>query len=515
MSKRTNYHLFLTLAFLSFYINPTFCSDQINVISTSPADGAQHIPILVDVSIQLDISLGEACQSCNPKGVKVRLRANDERGPVVPSSIDLEDNPIGSLIRLYPNKPLSPDTLHYVIFEHKDQGDKTEFIWVFTTAVDGIIGGGDLVVMPALLEFWTHSAGDSDTRETLVANAGYGDLLIDSVTPPGNPDFHLFQESCSGKVLGYQQWCSLKVMFTSAENSVVTDVIQIQAGSKTESLKLVGRVVTETNFGITDTSRYLTRIAQGIDGRIFVTDSKRGVVHVLSPDLDLVDRWAGLVSPLGITTDELGRVFIGNKGRKNVQVFEASGSFLFDIDSGNIQMPNDMVIGPNGNLHVVDSLANLVKVYAPDGQILFNYGGPLSPGALSFPSAIAVSPLTHEIFIADQKNYNIKVFDPSGAFLRTIGRRIGSFGGWEGKFNQLQGLTVDKQGQVHVLDSFLNRVQVLNPTNGSFISSYGQQGSQAGEIDVGLDVLILLNGDSLISNSDNHRLERFPLIATP
>lgn len=505
-----------SLVSLVFYTNLASGSDSIGLVNTFPPDGAQDVSVSSEVDIQLNTTLGLPCVSCNPKDIKMRLRKGEKSGPAVPSDVDILDSNDGSLLRLFPRKTLNSNTTYYVIFEHKYKGNKTEFVWVFTTD-DGTIGGeGVLDVRPSLLDFGTVDKDSTHTGQAIVTNIGFNGLNVASITPPADPAFVISDDNCTGRLLTPLQSCTLNMAFSPYEEGVVTDVITLKSELSAQSLDLTGKVESEPNFGVTEKSRRMTRLAQGDDARIFVTDHYQGFVYVISPDLELLERWAGMVSPLGITTDDQGRVFVGIKGRKNVQVYDASGRFQFAIDAGNIQMPNDMVIGPNGNLHVVDSLSNLVRVYTPDGDPLFSYGEAGTAGALNFPVAIAVSPVTQYMFVGNQKGFNVKVFGSDGSYLKTIGRRLSAWGkAWQGKFNTVQGVAIDQDGRLHVLDAYLNNVQVFDANSGAFQGAYGEHGLGVGEINVGLDVLILRGGDALVSNSGNYRLERFPMSMLP
>ena len=62
------------------------------------------------------------------------------------------------------------------------------------------------------------------------------------------------------------------------------------------------------------------------------------------------------------------------------------------------------------------------------------------------------------MFVADQGNSRIQVFDSSGTFIT----KFGTFGSGDGQFNDLSGVAVNPTtGNVFVADSDNNRVQVF------------------------------------------------------
>lgn len=76
------------------------------------------------------------------------------------------------------------------------------------------------------------------------------------------------------------------------------------------------------------------------------------------------------------------------------------------------------------------------------------------------------------IFVTDAAGYCLKIFDESGALLKTVG----SAGSGEGQFNYPQGVAVDGQnGDVYVVDSNNGRVVILDG-DGSFKNKFGTVG---------------------------------------
>ena len=63
------------------------------------------------------------------------------------------------------------------------------------------------------------------------------------------------------------------------------------------------------------------------------------------------------------------------------------------------------------------------------------------------------------IFILDSGNQRIQVFGPDGKYVRTIGRR----GQGPGEFASLNSIAVDRKGNFHVLDDAQKRIQVFTP----------------------------------------------------
>lgn len=261
-----------------------------------------------------------------------------------------------------------------------------------------------------------------------------------------------------------------------------------------------------------------TRLARAPDGRIWVTDAGRHAVFAYLPHpagggLKPVAEIGGLATPLGVAVDAQGLVYVGNDGRDNVEVFSAAGERGRVIGAGTLSRPNDLMIGPAGALYVVDSDLELVRVFTREGQKLRDIGDlPGEKDDLSFPVAIAArcepgSTQACELFVADQGNTRVRVYDLQGHHLRDIGSRPPANVAVDGTFVRLQALSFDAKGRLHVLDSYLHRIQLLDPKSGSFMGRYGVFGKSMGQLNLPLDLEMLPDGRALVANTDNHRVE--------
>jgi sugar lactone lactonase YvrE len=121
---------------------------------------------------------------------------------------------------------------------------------------------------------------------------------------------------------------------------------------------------------------------------------------------------------------------------------------------------------------------------------------------------VAVSP-DGLIFVADSGNHRIQVFNPEGEFIRTWG----SFGSEPGTFNEPWGLAVDDEF-IYVADTWNHRIQKFDH-QGNLLRVIGQSGSPSAEQDGGglffgpRDIVILNDGNILVTDTGNHRLQVF------
>jgi hypothetical protein len=231
-------------------------------------------------------------------------------------------------------------------------------------------------------------------------------------------------------------------------------VTATDAAGATAAAELTIAVAADLSVG--QANRYPTRLAEGPAGKLYVSDAKVGSVFIYEASLNLVGELKDLDRPLGVAVDSEGNIYVGNDGRDNVEVYSATGARLFVIDTGNIRMPNDLALDRQGRVYVVDSLSDTVKVYDAAGRWLREIGwAGADDGELLFPVAVTVAYRpgaggyeVGELYVADQDNARVQVFDLQGVFLRTYGSKVPAFStDWHGRFVKLQSLT-PRRGQL-------------------------------------------------------------------
>ncbi len=276
-----------------------------------------------------------------------------------------------------------------------------------------------------------------------------------------------------------------------------------------------GPVVAGDAFTLRHLNHSPTRLAEGPDGRIYVTDARAGSVFVYSSDLELEGELANLDRPLGVVVDARGTIIVGSDGRDSVEAYAVDGRLTTTVFEEEGAMPNDLALDDEGNLYVVDSRSDMVRVFTSSGEWSHDIGtSGEGDGELDFPSAVAIGKRRglfgsqQELFVADLGNARVQVFDLDGTWLRGFGEPIEAFStDWVGRFGKLQSLAVDDAGRLHALDTYTSKVQVLDPEAGEYVDSYGEFGTGEGQLNLPLDLLITTDGRVIVTNSENHRVE--------
>jgi sugar lactone lactonase YvrE len=251
------------------------------------------------------------------------------------------------------------------------------------------------------------------------------------------------------------------------------------------------------------------RLAVDGEGRRYVTDPAVGRLLVRDVDGRLVRVLDGLGRPLGVAVDTFGVAYVGDEQTGSVSLYDLAGHFLRKLGGGDgeFALPGHVAVDPGtGVVYVVDGGRDEVKTYR-DGQLVARFGGSGSAaGQFSFPTGIHVS-AAGEVFVADQNNDRVQVFDRDGAFLRCFGK-----GGMSltPKFGRAQGLAGDGRGRVYVADAFQGTVKVFDAA-GVLLGAIGQFGDRTGELRLPQSLAVDTNGRLLVVSTGNSRVEVFGL----
>ena len=263
------------------------------------------------------------------------------------------------------------------------------------------------------------------------------------------------------------------------------------------------------------------RLVWGPSGNLYVTDSKVRSVFIYDSSLVVTGEIKNLNRPLGIAVDGVGNIYVGLDGSDMVEVYAPNGVKFRQFGKGLIKMPNDLALDNEGRVYVADSESDTVWIFGVNGGVIKSISSTGNDGGeFDFCAAVAVGyyldPTTGlemgELYVADQGNYLVKVFDLDGYFLRSFGGEVrsgmmGTNWKWKGKFVKAQSVIIDALGRVHVSDSYMNKVQILDAVSGAYLSSYGVAGIGPGKIEAPLDIAVNSLGQVAVANYGNARIE--------
>ena len=263
-----------------------------------------------------------------------------------------------------------------------------------------------------------------------------------------------------------------------------------------------------------------TRIAHGAAaGEILVSDSS--LQAIVSNATDKKGRQVTISVPGRPVSVAYGweKYFVGNESTQTVDVVNRKGRRLYTLGGTDflIQRPSDIALDIDQELvFVSDPINARVLVFHSDGALLNTLPAAGQP-PLYMPAGIAVDPVRGELLVSDfgsGGDATINIYDYSGALLATIDGNAGC--GWfscttgPGNFSRPQGLTVNEQGLIYVVDSFRGQVLVFDRETQQGVAVIGELGTGPGELLLPLDVLIdPQSKDLYVTNNRNKRVEVF------
>lgn len=228
-------------------------------------------------------------------------------------------------------------------------------------------------------------------------------------------------------------------------------------------------------------------------GRVFVADTAIGKVLVFDvPGKNFYQigdtKGPGMLSkPMTVATDEQENVYVVDTGDKTVKKYTAEGKYIttFAEWPDGLDRPTGIAVTPDGTkIFVVDtggvtSKKHWISVYdTVENKHLFNIGrrGTLE-GEFNLPNNIAMGK-DGNLYVVDGGNFRVQVFTQEGKFVNTFGE-IGRFAGM---FSRPKGIAVDNDNNIYVVDSAFGNFQIFN-SKGQLLMHIGsrQKRGAAGE----------------------------------
>jgi DNA-binding beta-propeller fold protein YncE len=193
-----------------------------------------------------------------------------------------------------------------------------------------------------------------------------------------------------------------------------------------------------------------------------------------------VERWGVLpegmsfVEATSVAVDGDDDVYVFNRGKHPVIVFDRTGRFKRTWGEGLFRRAHGITVGPDGTLWLTDDLHHTIRQFTLDGTCLLTIGDPDQPSTLQSgkpfnrPTHVAISPKTGDVYISDgYGNSRVHKYDPKGRHLLSWGEP----GTDPGCFNLPHNIATDAAGLVYVADRENHRVQVFDP-NGRYLAQW-------------------------------------------
>lgn len=168
-----------------------------------------------------------------------------------------------------------------------------------------------------------------------------------------------------------------------------------------------------------------------------------------------------MTNPFGVALGSGGRFYIA--GVKKAHILNADltyhSTFAQKCQAFDIAVNND------GLVYLPLQKEQTVRVFSPDGEPLFQFGGPgrhpLPQFSLMVPMSIAIDPKNSNVYVGTGMDC-VNVFDKEGKFLEVFGSK----GTEPGEFSGLPAaLYIDHNRYIYIGEKSANRVQIFQLEN--------------------------------------------------
>lgn len=180
-----------------------------------------------------------------------------------------------------------------------------------------------------------------------------------------------------------------------------------------------------------------------------------------------------LQTPVGLAAGA-GYIFVADSG--SGAVYRLDGGDLEVWITEGLSRPTGLAVPENAEaLYVVDTGDHSIKMFDFEGRAKGVFGGRGDEGqTLNFPTF--ATGYGTGILVNDTLNYQVKKYD---AACRLLGE-FGEEGGGPGTFSRAKGLVADKTGNIWVVDSLFDNIQIFDG-EGRLLLIVGGSGQEAGE----------------------------------
>lgn len=246
-------------------------------------------------------------------------------------------------------------------------------------------------------------------------------------------------------------------------------------------------------------------------GFVYVVDSKNHRIQKWAPEGQVLKTWGKegqgpgeFKDPCGVAVGPDGSVYVADTWNHRIQKFTSEGKFLAEWveQTSGFWGPRGIAVAPDGSaVFVTDTGNKRVVKFDPNGQQLLQWGKEGSrPAEFIEPVGLAFNQ-EGELYVADTGNRRVQVFRQDGTFVREH-----PVSGWEEFYTEPYIALLGED--LIATDSFNHRVARYNKV-GALVYVWGKTGAGPGEFNRPIGVAVDADGAVYISDTMNHRIQKF------
>jgi DNA-binding beta-propeller fold protein YncE len=222
-----------------------------------------------------------------------------------------------------------------------------------------------------------------------------------------------------------------------------------------------------------------------VKGKIYISDRTYRKILIIDIENKVFDfikpsKFGSLNEPAGLWITEDGLKYVTDFKRKQVLVFDENDDFLRaygEIDQ--FDRPLDVAVYED-KIYVCDFNKHQILVLDKDsGETIQRIGTEAGPkeGQFFKPSHITVDKQGN-LFVNDSFNFRIQKFNPQGEFIKVFGYHGDTLGG----FARPKGLAIDRDGYLYAVDTAFENVQIFDDETADILLFFGGFGSAPGSM---------------------------------
>jgi RHS repeat-associated protein len=256
-------------------------------------------------------------------------------------------------------------------------------------------------------------------------------------------------------------------------------------------------------------------------GNIWVADTQNNRIEKFGPKGEYLTRFGSLGSgegqldhPRGLVLDAAGNVWVADTGNNRVEEFSSAGKFLKKFGSlgngaGQLKSPSGIALDSSGNVWVADTGNNRVEKFTSTGAYLTAYASLSGPTGISARGAA--------IAVTDTGNNRVVMLSGTTSPPNLI-RNFGALGSGNGQLSRPEGVAIEANGQVLVADAGNSRVEEFSGI-GRYLTQLGSSGTREGRFEGPAGIALDSAGNVWVADTGNSRIQELvhavpPLIAT-
>ena len=165
--------------------------------------------------------------------------------------------------------------------------------------------------------------------------------------------------------------------------------------------------------------------------------------------------------------------------------------------------PWGVAVDKRGQIIIAEGSGHCISIYN-SGKRIRSFGQEGSaPGQFQLPRGVTVD-RAGNILVVDELNDRFQKFTADGKFTTSVG----SLGDKPLEFRNPGGVGISSSEKVYICDSYNHRVQILNPDL-TFSIGFGSKGSGDGQFDNPWDIASDSRGNVYVADSGNNRIQVF------